>query len=481
MKKSVKIISASVIIIAVLIFLLPYLINANPKDIDLTIHLRGVYKSKINVIPLMGDKNPIAVINELKENNKATISISSMHLPGEFLLHLEYYETESSSRALSAEAMIILYKQDVEMWIHPLHINNLDSTYFHKKEKENTEFISFMKKNNKNNEMLDLLQNFLFSYDDKDSDFYQSAVKELNKRRTEHNQWIDEKIEKNKGLFASSLFSLYYVPEITWTGSQTELKQSYINNYFSHIDFNDTLLLKSSSFKPWMDNYVNLHVELVKNPETTDSLFTMAGFNAIEKAKHGHPLVYGWVVDYFFNGYESLNIQKGIAMLAPYIADPNCMTQKRQEIERRLKGITTLVPGVPAPNFDFEQDGNKFNFREFKTNAPYKLVLFWSAGCPHCVEMAKRVHKWYQQNNNQNKLEIFAISLDEDDVDISEWKKLKSNMQGWHHILAEGGVNSPQANSYFILSTPTLFIVETKNNTITALPNNIREIEEAIK
>src|SRR4030042_4023357 len=105
------------------------------------------------------------------------------------------------------------------------------------------------------------------------------------------------------------------------------------------MDFSDPLLVKTSTKKEWMDGYVNLYGEFATTVTLRDSLFTLAGKNAIEKSRKGNPLVYGWMVDYFFNGYEGFNIEKGIKMLEPYLADPNCLTTKRQEINRRLEGI----------------------------------------------------------------------------------------------------------------------------------------------
>jgi hypothetical protein len=48
------------------------------------------------------------------------------------------------------------------------------------------------------------------------------------------------------------------------------------------------------------------------------------------------------MVDYFYKGFESNNIPDGTKVLKPYLNDPNCLTSKRMEIERRLKGIETL-------------------------------------------------------------------------------------------------------------------------------------------
>ncbi len=37
---------------------------------------------------------------------------------------------------------------------------------------------------------------------------------------------------------------------------------SLINHYFDGIDFNDSLIIKTSDINKWMDNYVNLYGQL---------------------------------------------------------------------------------------------------------------------------------------------------------------------------------------------------------------------------
>lgn len=481
MKRTIKIIGIGLLLAVASIFILPELLSAQHNNLKLTVNVYGIYKSKISIIPLSGARQtPLGVVIAAKENNPASFSIPERHLPGEFLLRFEFHESKESSRPYTSDKMIILNDEDTKLWINPKQPNNYETTYFHEGEKENNAFIEFMQQNNTNLEMLDLLQNFLLSYDNIESDFYKSGIDEFNNRRKKHNSWIDSMKEKHKGLFTASLFSFYYVPEVNWVGSELERQQSLIDGYFYGVDFDNEMILKSSSLRTWMDNYVNLYVDMAINPQMTDSLFTQAGYQAIESAKSGHPDVYGWMVDYFFNGYESLDIQMGIEMLAPYIADPNCRTGRRKEIERRLEGIQSLTPGTIAPDFSFKDtSGEKIKFSEHKTDAPYKLVLFWSADCGHCVDMARNLHRW--QTGNLEKLEVYAISLDETETEIPKWNKLKNDFKDWIHILAKGGINSPHANSYFILSTPSMFLVDSKTGKIIISPSNINDLDSAVK
>jgi cytochrome oxidase Cu insertion factor (SCO1/SenC/PrrC family) len=188
------------------------------------------------------------------------------------------------------------------------------------------------------------------------------------------------------------------------------------------------------------------------------------------------------MVDYFYKGYESFNIQPGIAMLAPYLDDPNCLTTKRQAILKRLEGMKTLVPGTIAPDFTFtDESGRQVSFQAYQPATPYKLILFWSADCPHCMDLTGKLYNWWTQPGNENKIEVFAVSLDDTETEVAEYQKVIPRFTGWKHILTKGGVNSPEANSYFILATPVMVLVNSKTNEIVTMPENLGQLEEALK
>ena len=300
-------------------------------------------------------------------------------------MRFDYKEKESST-PYPSEKYIFINDQDLELWISPIYCNNVDSTWFQKGERENATFVQFSKENGRQKEKLVLLQNFLMNYDDTESQFYQQGIQEYEQRRQSYNKWLTTRTLQDKALFVSRLYCFQYMPEISWNGDETYRIKNMINHYFDGMDFKDSLLIKTSDLNKWMDSYVNLDGQLSTTAALRDYLFPEAGITAIEKARQGHPLVYGWMVDYFYRGYETNGITAGMKILEPYMNDPNCLTSKRLEIARRLQGMETLVAGSRAPNiFMKDIDGNQFELNTLETQCKYILVLFWSAGCSHCV------------------------------------------------------------------------------------------------
>jgi len=458
-------------------------LSAQTRDVNLTIHFRGVSESKISLLSLTGSGTfkPFSEVNAVKNGETATISVFKDKLPGEFVLRFDYKEKETST-PYPSEKYIFINDQDLELWVSPKYCNNPDSTYFQTDERENAAFVKFSKENSRQKEKLGLLQNFLMNYDDTESMFYHQGIKEYEQRRQTYNQWLKTRSQQDKTLFVSTLYCFQYVPEIPWKGTETERVTSLIDHYFDGMDFKNPLLIKTSDINKWMDNYVNLYGQLSTTIALRDSLFPLAGKNAIEKARLGHPLVYGWTVDYFYRGFEANNIPAGMKILEPYLNDPNCLTSKRQEIARRLKGMETLVVGSKAPDIILkDSEGGLFELYKTDIQTRYLLLYFWSADCSHCVETADKLYPWQQQTEMQQKIKVVAISLDETDTEVKAWEKKIPALKGWKHLRAEGGINSKVASDYFVLATPVMVLLDAKTKAIVAMPNNPVELMAAIK
>ena len=166
--------------------------DAGIHDVTLTIHLRGVYESKISLMTTFGRDRLMQTIltrDIVKNGDTATLTVPAEYLPGEFVVRFDYKE-EITSTPYPSEKSMIINQQDIELWVHPIFSNNPDSTRYQADELENTVLAGFMTENYAQKETLGLLQNFLMNYDDINSDFYQEGINEYEKRRKAHNKWI---------------------------------------------------------------------------------------------------------------------------------------------------------------------------------------------------------------------------------------------------------------------------------------------------
>jgi thioredoxin-related protein len=463
----------------IFILLLSVCAVSEAKDIQIIIHLRGVYESNISVLPLsgIGSMKSVAELKNAKDGETTHLTVIGDPLPGEFILRFDYKENKESS-PYPSEKQIIINDQDLELWVNPKYSNNPDSTWFQVGERENAAIAKFTKENSKYKEKMGLLRDFLLNYDDTKSKLYKYSIQEYEKRRVAYNAWLIARTKQDCSLFISKLYCFQFIPQINWKGSETDRIYSMINTYFDEIDFNEPLLLKSSQLRKWMDAYVNLYGKLSSTKELRDSLFPEAGRRAVEKAKKGHPLVYGWMVDYFYHGYETNSMVEGMKALEPYINDPNCLTTKKLEIGRRLKGMETLAPGSKAPDILLNDwEGQLFDLTGYQVPEPYILLLFWSAGCSHCIETVNELYPWQQQIEVQHIIQVVDISLDDTDADIQKWEQKITTLKGWKHIHTKEGVNSKAASDYFVLSTPQMILIDSRTKDIIKVPNSFEDLK----
>lgn len=472
------------VFVSALVFGMP-LLAQDANDRQLVVHLQGVFEAKVSLILFNGLKavylNPVGEVLNVKNGQTATIEIPPQYLPGEFLLRIDYRAKEADS-PYPAERIIYINKQDIELSVKPPYINNSDITNFSAGEKENTVYNAFIKENSAKRMQIDLLRQLLLGYDQPKSDFYNQAVKELEQRRMEYNQWLSDQARTYHELYVSRLFQFQYIPATTWGGSENERLNQIIKNYFEGIDFSDSLIIRSRELSKFMDDYIRLYAMQAKTNEERDSLFTQAGRVACGKASKGHPKVYGWMVDYFYAGYESLNTKDGMAMLQEHINNPNCLTSKKQQIIKRLEGMKKLVPGALSPDFVMsDNEGKNFELHKWKGKARHKLLLFWSVGCESCRQLVNGLRQWSNEPVNKKKLDIIAVSLDETEPEVQKWESAIGALSGWKHLHAKGGVNSPVANDYAILSTPVMFLIGNNNNIIASIPGNLDELIRDLK
>jgi len=459
----------------------PLSLLAHQDSIQVTLHLRGVYQSDIKVESLLGTNAFKSVVESdgIKNGETRRLVIPKEILPGEFILRFDYKE-KIESTPYPSEKKIFINNQDLELWVSPMYSNNPDSTWFQKDEKENTLYAQFSRENSHLKEKLSLLQSFLMNYDDTNSKMYQICIQEYEKRRQSYNDWLKMKEKQDQSLFISNLYQFQFVSLVNWKGSEDERINSMINHYFDGVTFKDPLIIRTSQLIKWMDNYVNLYGKKSLTKALRDSLLPEAGRNAVEKAKQGHPLVYGWMVDYFYRGYETNSITSGMKILEPYMNDPTCLTTKRLEIERRLKGIETLVPGSKAPDIVMNDlEGGVFDLNSFETPEQFILLLFWSAGCNHCTETINSLYPWWQKPEVKEKIGVVDISLDETETEINEWGKKVNDLKGWKHLHDKEGVRSKVASDYFVLATPVMVLLDSKTKKIVGLPDNLYELQHA--
>jgi thioredoxin-related protein len=444
-----------------------------PEAHLITIHLRGVYNSKVTLTPYANGRYqaPLVVVPDV--TGEVKLNVPATNLPGQFLLRMDYRK-KAEEQPYPAEFVFYMSDHDLRLGINPLAVRP-DSIDFGT-DNENPAYFKFIQANEIHRQQLALLEQLLTGYDTRDGKFYKMTEEEFEKRRQQYNGWISSQKDKYKGLFISSLFDFQKInPVIRNISGSQQLKEQTLH-FFDQVNLQDTLMLRTQGLSDFMNAYMGLFGTQATTEKLRDSLFTEAGRIACEKASAGHPKVYGWMVDYFFRGYESYNITAGTAMLQKFIDDPRCLTPKKQEILRRLEGMEKMKVGSSAPGFEAEMfDGMKLRFDEVSKQKKYEMIVFYESDCGHCKELLKDLSDWYRVPENKVWFDIITVAMDDD---RKTWEQnYQLNKFEWHDVWAPGGVNSQVAKDYYVLSTPVVYIID-KQMKVSALPQNIEEIKQ---
>lgn len=438
---------------------------------SLVVAIKGVFDSKLTVTPYENGRyaSPIKEIPNVKD--AAVFSIPQDKLPGQFLLRMDYRQNEGD-QPYPSEFTFFMSDKDLSIEINPLQTTP-DSINFGN-DRENPTYFEFAMGDGAQRQQLALLEQLLLGYDSPNSSFYKQAVSEFEKRRKKYNQWVTSFQEKNKDLYVSHFFQFQKVPASNWDVAPDHRIAEQASHYFDEVDLNDVLILKTQAFDNFIANYMRLFGERATTLELRDELFTEAGRIACEKASQGHPTVYGWMVDYYYQGYESYDITAGIKMLEQHIQNPNCLTSKKQEIVRRLEGMQVLVEGSVAPAFDAEMsNGMKVHFAGISDDKDYGLLIFYDSTCGHCKELLRDLKTWYGKSENRVWFDVISIAVDDD---RSQWRQYHTKENPlWTDIWTPGGINSQACKDYYILSSPVMFIVD-KEQKILATPTSVEEI-----
>ncbi len=326
---------------------------------------------------------------------------------------------------------------------------------------EHHDFIaSLLDEANKLRMLSDILRSFPIS-----TEYYKQTLKEYHNRVTIFNQNIDDAIKKST-TWISMEWPLHKWPE--------EIKPGIMVSDFSFLPVKDTMILHTSMYT----KYLNEQMRMAVNNSNQDSALITNGKALAIRASKGHPLVYGWLIDYLQQGFEAIGFDRGIEILGEHIQHPDCLTSKKREIMYRLKGLETLKAGIRMPDrYLPNQDQRLQNVYQPDAKEKYRLLIFWAADCGYCHELFAELFPWWQQDEIRKQLGIITIDLS---ANYTEWKQTLTNLPSEAlHLFAPSGISHPIANDYFILTTPVMFVVD-KNLQIVSIPNTIKDLKKIV-
>ncbi len=246
-----------------------------------------------------------------------------------------------------------------------------------------------------------------------------------------------------------------------------ELKKTY----FNHVDFNDTLLLRTHLFTTKLVGYLSLYQTRKMDRKAMEKAF-VAPVDTILKKAQVNETMYLFCLHYLVKGFEDFgfeNLLQHIA-LTQHLADFPGNSPQKQALQRKLHLITELAIGKTAPDFTTRTLKGK-RIQLSKVKAGHTLLVFWASWCPHCKAALPKLIKYYDPAHSE-RFQIIAVSVD--DAKKPVIKEIKKEGYTWVNIAELKGWESPIAEEYGVSSIPSFFLLD-KDKKIVAKPSDINE------
>ena len=180
----------------------------------------------------------------------------------------------------------------------------------------------------------------------------------------------------------------------------------------------------------------------------------------IRELKRQSSVKYGEAVDFYFREIVSSGKNQWLEKLEEFSQDPQCPAINRIKINEYILRLRSLQIGEIAPDFVV----GDFRLSNFKSEKSSILILFYSPSCFHCTELLIELIPYSIKKN----LTVIALQIDEDMnpfVFPENWKSIKADAE--------------IRKTYGVISTPTLFLLNSKSRRISAIPENLSEIKKS--
>jgi thiol-disulfide isomerase/thioredoxin len=337
-----------------------------------------------------------------------------------------------------------------------------------KKSIENRVFWQYQKQKKRHKQQTWYIKSLMDYYADSSLFFKQLQI-ELNNQNIIFNTYTQNLTSQNKHLLASKFISIEHPIEAPLLLGKDEKKQFLIDQWWQNIDFFDTLIFNSPALQTKLWGYIELFYSDNLDKEEQDEAFVrgIGDFLCFPMELD----VKKRLRDYLVEGFHDTDYEPVLDFLQYSKFGSLEPLKQMPKASKKNLGPKTKV-GDKA--FDFNiitAEGQKTKLS--KVNAEYKLVLFWSSWCPHCLESMPRIKELYDLYKSKG-FEVIAVSIDED---AEYWQRYISDFGlKWINIREDIMQDSELLYYYDVEETPKMFLLS-RNLTIISRPSTKKQLE----
>jgi peroxiredoxin len=241
------------------------------------------------------------------------------------------------------------------------------------------------------------------------------------------------------------------------------------------VDYADEGLVRSDLFAAKTIEYLTYFRSPQAPKEVLEKEFKKAVDSILTRARLNET-VYKQVTEYLLDGFKKFGFESVIDYILDryVVADDLCLdegsgTAMGKMIEQKKLFVPgTVLPAIALP----DSAGRTVDLKSL--GAERFLVVFYSAGCPHCRTMIPKLKEAYAARKS-SETEVIAVGLESS---RNEWLAfVREQHPGWRSVSDLLGWNSPLVEGYRIYATPTMVVVD-KDMRLIAAPRTVEEAKE---
>ena len=340
---------------------------------------------------------------------------------------------------------------------------------------ENRLYYDFLNRNHKLNVQMGILDQLpeFFPVGD---DFYPDIIKEYSRVQKKSIQLYEKVFKDQSNSIAAHICRSEQLPVMDLEWSQDHKFKYVKSNFFSNVDFRDTILLITDVFSTKIVDYIKFLTNKQLDEKGQSSEYMKAIDTILSKARVNEK-VYRFVLDYLIAGFEQIEMDNILVYIHDnYLKDNSCNNDNTSlSLKTRVEGYKKLSIGSPAPPLIFTDDAGK-ETDLYKVPSDFTMILFYASWCPHCAEMLPEIRDIYNslKKKNPGSFEVIAISLDTTKTDWLNF--LSKGNYSWINYSDLKRWDSKIINDYFVYATPTMILVD-REKKIVSKPITLQQLK----
>ncbi|MRT92863.1 peroxiredoxin [Ancylomarina sp. 16SWW S1-10-2] len=239
--------------------------------------------------------------------------------------------------------------------------------------------------------------------------------------------------------------------------NQKDMGRFFVEQYFQHFDFSDSLILGTPCFYCKLDRFFKtneIQSLLKRNVSKEIEMMVQQIFWHSEVNKYAQECL----TNYLMTNYPKAKFPNLYAsVLNTYKLANSCeYVMGSKSMRSRIENDKIFTPGSKVPDFVLKNCTN-INLESLsRVNSDLTLLIAWSAHCEVSIELLDKIEKLYKTYNEKG-FEVVAVSIDNS---VGSWENfVNERVYTWVNACDNAGLKGEFAKAYNITATPSMFLI----------------------